>query len=691
MKNKTVDFHYAFHAPHTLTLSRPSASEKIVVDVSEEGLKFVRSSSSLKNAYPLSWTIIPQDIQMALTVSVDGKASAFKNWRRHTSGAPFLFAEGTDDDVDFMLSAISGKHGVVVKIDALNKGETEKNVFFQMAHTSGWVISNQGWIDGIHHHVLLSMNDGRADKILACAYGADDYPMYRTNIQTEDKPPMANEALGVKANSMKKITAHYILKAGERKNGYFFMPHEMYFADLDKIDGLDFEKEMAEALWEWELLLHRGAEIAIEDEDVMHCYHACLADLFVMREKVGKYMGISCGTRFYRSANSGEPLETELLLDTLGYTKEAERDYPLYLEGQENDGCWVTKKGWEHEVWGLSFNKANAVMEHYYLTRDMDFLKRYYPRMYASTLFQYQARNSTKHSAIRSERGLMPRGMGDCGMMSNGDYYGVFYPHNCLSVAADGKTLEAAKILGKTEDIDFLTTVYEEAKEALLTSIRENLVNLDGYRVIPPVANAPITSMYGCLYAVFPANLISSDDDMIAETVQYMENNKVSEGGLPVGMGWMKDGLWVAMALSNLARSYLRMGMTKEAYKYFYPALNHASPLVTWCEERGTEPNSRKISGDKQHLWTPLSVCQYLTEALFFEDDTYVHICAGICPEWLADGKKITVKGYRSHYGKTDFTVQNMRGEYVLDIQTERKIEKEILLHLPNEVRKIKM
>ena len=40
MKSKTIDFHYSFHAPHTLTLSRPSASEKFVVDVSESGLKF---------------------------------------------------------------------------------------------------------------------------------------------------------------------------------------------------------------------------------------------------------------------------------------------------------------------------------------------------------------------------------------------------------------------------------------------------------------------------------------------------------------------------------------------------------------------------------------------------------------------------------------------------------------------------
>ena len=691
MKTKTIDFDYSFHAPHTLTLSRPSASEKFVVDVSESGLKFWYATHSLRNIYPLSWTILKQDIQIVMSVSVGGKSSVFDKWYRHRSGAPYLFAEGRDGDVSYFISAVACKHGAVIKTEAVNNGNLAEEVFFQTAHTTGWVISNKGWIDGVHNHVLMTMNDGRADRLLVCAYGADSYPMYKNNMTDEDKPPMANESFGIKPNSMKKITSRYALSAGEKKTGYLFMPYEMFFAELAEIDGMDFEKEMQDALDEWKALLDYGTEIRIEDEDLMHCYRSCIADLFVMREKVGDYAGISCGTRFYRSVNGGESLESTILLETVGYGEEICADYPMYWGGQDDDGCWVTSTGWEHEVWALIFNKTNSVMEHYYITRDRDFLESLYPRMYASAMFNYRARNSTKNSEVASERGLMPRGMGDCGMMNNGDYYGVFYPHNCLSVAADGQVLEAAKILGKTEDIALLTTVYEEAKSALIASIKENLYEIDGYRIVPPIANATITSMYGCLYSVFPGNLITGDDPMIKDTIRYLENKKVSEGGLPVGMGWMKEGLWVAMALSNIARAYLRMGMYEEARKYLYPSLNHASPFVTWCEERGAEPNSDKISGDKQHLWTPLSVCQYLTEALFFEDENAVHICAGACPEWLSDGKEISVKGFYSHYGKTDFAVKNIGGKYTFDIKTERKIEKDIYLHLPDEIRKVKM
>ncbi len=687
MKQSTIDFQYAFQVPHTLTLCRPSASEKLVADVSESGIKFSRASGSLKNIHPLSWVVLPQDIQFAMSVSVDGHAAPFAKWKRHESGAPMLLIEGADAGVNYTISAIAAKRGVVVKTAVVNTAEENHDCFIQFAHTTGWVISNKGWIDGIHSHVLMTMNDGRADRLLVCAYGAEDYPLYKIGVDSESAPPMANEKFGIKPNSMKKITAHDSLMSSEIRVGYFFLPYEMYFEDYDQIDPGCFEAEMADALREWEDLLGKGTDIHIEDKALMHCYRACVADMFVMREQIGEHMGIGCGTRFYRSANSGEPLESTILLESIGYIEEAVNDYPTYLEGQDPDGCWATSKGWEHECWGIVFNKANAVMEHYYITRDTAFLEKNYERMYASTMFNHRARTSTKNSGVISERGLMPRGMGDCGMMNRGDYYGVFYPHNILSVAADFKTLEAAKILGKDEDVTSLTAICEEAKNALMTSIRENLAEVDGCHIIPSVAGASLTSLYGCLYALFPAGLLSADDPIMKDTVRLIETGKQSEGGLPIGMGWMRDGLWVAMALSNVARAYLRMGLSAEAAKYLYPAFNHASPFVTWCEERGAEAGSAKISGDRQHLWTPLSVCQYLTEALFFEDDEAIHICAGIMPEWLSKGKEIRVTGYRSHYGKTDFAVKNTGTDYTFSIKTERKIEKEIRIHLPCGIR----
>lgn len=688
-----VTFNYAFGAPHTLTLSRPSASDKMLARVSPEGIGFMRTYDSQLTNFPLAWKPYPMDIDTVMSVAVERENAPFTRWYRHLSGAPCLFAEGALHGVDYTVSAISAQSGVIVRIESHNTTDTAREVHIQFALTNVWVVSNRGWVDGIHNNLLLTMNGGRADRVVALALGADDYPMYRHAVGgASGQPPMSNEKFRIGADSSKKITALCSLGGGETKSCHILLPHEAYFGELESLKQTNLEGEMTAALAEWQTLLTRAAKITLDDASLLHTFYACLADLFVMRERVGLSgrMGIANGTNLYRSTASGEPLQSEILLESLGYVREAVHDYPTYLEGQDEDGCWITVKGWEHEVWGLLYNKSHAVMHHYELSRDRAFLEKYYPRMLASARFNAAGRQSTRDAADRGEipasaYGLMPRGMGDCGMQNGADFYGYFYPHNCRAVAADRLVLEAARILGKEEDIPFLTDNYERAKHDLLTSIRENAVEEDGYIRIPSLAGVPDTSSYGCLYACFPAAILPADDPLVTGTVRHIESKQKSEGGLPMGTGWLKEGLWVAMALNNFARAYLRMGLYREARAYLYPAVNHASPLVTWCEERGPEPGSPIKTGDEQHLWTPLSVLQYMTDMLYFEDTDTIHLFSGILPEWLANGKPVSVKGLRTSLGKTNLSLVRKGNAYTVTVKTERAPEKDMLLHIVDE------
>ena len=266
------------------------------------------------------------------------------------------------------------------------------------------------------------------------------------------------------------------------------------------------------------------------------------------------------------------------------------------------------------------------------------------------------------HDAGSPFYGLMPHGMGDCGLMNGNDYYGVFYPTNILCVAGDGLTLEAAEILGKTDDIPLLTEIYHTAKTDLLRSIRANAVHEADYAYIPGIAGAFNSSLYGSLFAYYPAHLLEANDPLIRGIVQVFENRKVSEGGLPVGTGWMKDGLWVAMALDNVAASYLRMGEYDRAAKYFYPTLNHASPLVTWCEERGTEKGSTAAGGDLQHLWTPVAVCRFMRDMMVFEQyqagKSSLQLASATDRSWLGGGSEVGVENASTHFGTVSYSMK---------------------------------
>ena len=153
-------------------------------------------------------------------------------------------------------------------------------------------------------------------------------------------------------------------------------------------------------------------------------------------------------------------------------------------------------------------------------------------------------------------------------MMNNGDYYGVFYPMNCLAVAADKITLKAAEMLGYDDDAKKLRDICNEAEEALRKSMRENAVRENDFKWIPAIAHAATTSLFGCLFAYYPGGILDKGDPLIIGTLRHVMEDKISDGGLPVGTGWLPDGIWAAMALDNFSSVYLRMGERQKAASF---------------------------------------------------------------------------------------------------------------------------
>ena len=182
---------------------------------------------------------------------------------------------------------------------------------------------------------------------------------------------------------------------------------------------------------------------------------------------------------------------------------------------------------------------------------------------------------------------------------------------------------------------------------------RGAITESDGTRWISAVSRRRFTgSRWGALNALFPTGLLSAfRPKLIDGTLKYIERN-MSPGGLPVHTGWMKDGMWVAIALDNVAEAHLVRDEGDTAIKLLYATLNHGTPLYTWCEERGQEPNSTKISGDRQHLWTPVAVVRFLRDALVMEQDDHLHLARGIERSWLAPDQEVGIQGASTHFGE---------------------------------------
>ena len=659
--NSKVDFSYAFGAPHRITAGRPDASDRTLVDVKPGSLKLSWSYDNLTmaNYPPLAFRTPPTLWNIQVTPEIDSKPFANSRWTRLDGVLPGLENNYEDHKGLIKFEVLGGISAALVQISISNH-DSSAHQYTIRCDSGNWG-ENPAWIDpkyNVGDHLVAGWND-RADRVLILGLGADSY-----SLQTDGMP-----------TGPKKMIMVWNLKPGEQRNGWIIRPYLGYSDDLKVLRRNDWSHEMDQCKTEWHILLNRGSKLTIPDEGVTNAYRASLADLFIMRELLsdGHIIGVP-GTEVYRAGNSGEPLIVAVALDQNGFHNESAAEAAVSIEMQDSDGCWADKKGWCHTFWAAAGFKAWAVMEHFRLTKDNDFLAKIYPRLVASARWQERQRARTRIvSDPRSlTYGLMPRGFGDCGLMNDEDNYGVFYPHNIWAVYADRCALEAAAILGKSEDIAELKNIYENGYGDLMNSLDKGAIKESDYRWIPGVPGKTTGSSWGALNILSPCGLLPADHELVTGTLRKIEAN-ISKGGQPIHTGWMTDGAWVAITLDNVAEAHLARGNGDAAVKYLYSTLNHGTPLYTWCEERGQEPGTTKCSGDRQHLWTPVAVVRAIRDMLVMENGKGLNLAPGTDREWLGSGNHVGIEGACTHFGKLNYRMSfdstNLRvtGEITLE------------------------
>jgi hypothetical protein len=496
---------------------------------------------------------------------------------------------------------------------------------------------NPAWADSeVVGDLLMAGWLDRADRILVLGSGADTYPL-----------------IGPTTMCM-----GWDIPAGETRTAWVLRPYRAYGEAVDELRSRDWAAEYKHALVAWHEQVTKATRVHIPDPGVLNAFYACLTDLFVMREPLadGHIVGTP-GTEAYRAPNSYEAGIMAVALDQMRLHDESERGFELPLSLQETNGDWTEPKGWAHLMWGGAGFKSWVTMMHYRLTGDRAFLERLYPRMRASSRWQETMRAKTRKSKDDLTYGLMPRGMGDCGLKDGDDLYGVFIPHNIWAVYADKMSVEAARILGKTDDLTELELIYMTALGDLIRAMDRGAIQEDGYRWIPGVPGKTSGSRWGVLNALFPTELLPADHELINGTLRYIESHQ-SPGGIPINTGWLTDGMWVAITLDNIAEAHLARGEGDPAAEYLYAVLNHGTPLYTWCEERGQEPNTTKTTGDRQHLWTPVAVVRALRDCMVFERGNDLELALGIPRTWLASGEHIGVDNAPTNYGEVSYELR---------------------------------
>lgn len=686
-----VDYSYAFSAPHRLTLSQPSAPFKVLADICTQSMMLSWSYQSLLNSTYNVWQPPVVSWKLEASLWADGERLPYTAWRRDVGGVPAFIAECRGKGVWAELYGIAVEGGAAVRLKVRSEDARPHKVDWIIEHKNGWVISNPAWIDGKNPNLLTCMQNEKADRVLADVMGADEYPVvHRPSEAAAAAVPMSSMAGKDRFLAQKSVVAVFNVAPDAGRTGSLYIPYNSTVSeDLEALSAFDCEAAIEAAADCWRDYLKLHCRLILPDEGMSDAFLASLADLFVMREPLDdKTCAVVCGTEVYRSTNDGEPVLTDTVFDRMGYENEVARDMPVHLGGQGKDGNWNTPQGWCMTIWSAAGNKSAFAWNHYQLTGSKTFLKSVYPAMKASSAWQRRMRLSTQNDPDPTCRGLMPRGMGDCGMMNGDDYFGVFYAHNCGALIADRITLAAARELGREQDAAQLEGWVKEASEALAASIRANAVVENG---VPHIPSGPKmfsnTSRYGSLNPCF-SGVLAFDDPLIQGTLCWLEQD-ISEGGLPKDLGWLKNGLWVAIALDNLSKAYLEADLGDKAVRYLYPTVNHASPFNTWCEERGACKNSDQKTGDMEHLWTPVALCGYLLDALCLPTEKGLRLASGTPRPWLAVSNAIGIQELRVPGGRISYKLTRKTAD-TAELRVERTGKSacepfEVELRLPEE------
>ena len=644
MKDSMVDFSYAFAVPHRITVARPDSSDKTLLDLYPGYVQMAWIYEDLTRK-PLGAGRPPKTAWWVRVVpEMDGRSFSQSTWTRSDDYLPVLDNTYQDEQGCVKLEAAGGVLGMVCRVQVSNM-DNQPHVFTVRCVSTGRG-EVPGWFqrDQAADHLAAGsqkepgMSQEGPDRILVLCVGADEYSL----------------------NGGKTLTLVWNLKPGESRTGWIIRPYRAYAADLPDLRKHDWANEFASAKKEWRDLLNRAVRVQIPDTGVERAFYACIGDLFIMREPMADgYVGAILGTEVYRSNNSTEPSFAAVALDQVGFHKEAEVGFRVSLVGQGDDGCWAIPPAWDNKYWHVSGFKSLAIMEHYRLTRDRKYLADVYPRMLASS--RWQERQRARARILEDGKrpltyGMLSGAREDCGLL-DASGKGFFFAHNIWPVYADRLTIEAAEILGKTEDLPELREIYEHGLEDLLQCLEAGSIQAEGYRWIPGSPGQTSGSQWGTLHILFPCGILPPDHELVTGTIRYMESN-LSPGGLILLSEGRSDHMWVSTTLDHLAAAYLARGEGDAFAKCLYAVLNHGTPLYTWSEMRGKDPGSEIVLGDRQHLYSPVVVVQAIRYSLVMEDRDVLHLACGTAREWLASGRPVGIAKAPTHFGLVSFQIQ---------------------------------
>ena len=171
-----VDFAYSFAPPHRLTVGRPEASERTLLDLEPGSLRMAWSYEDLTDVkrYPLAaFKVPPVNWEVRITATMDGDQLKDSRWNRVDGWLPALDNTYTGKGGMIRFQVYGCRTAAVAQVTVENRSRKPHRFTLLCERPGGWTGTNLAWVDPTRwngDHLIAGWME-RADRIRCWGLG----------------------------------------------------------------------------------------------------------------------------------------------------------------------------------------------------------------------------------------------------------------------------------------------------------------------------------------------------------------------------------------------------------------------------------------------------------------------------------------------------------------------------------------
>lgn len=441
-----------------------------------------------------------------------------------------------------------------------------------------------------------------------------------------------------------------------------YRPLPVADAVLDAVKKAEFDDYFDRTVKFWENIFADGMQISVPEEKVINTFKTSLVYDLIARDKIGDDFVQKVNEFHYDAFWLRDSAYIVRGYDVTGYHKTAEQCLAFFLKWQNESGNFVSHTG-EYDGFGQSLW---AIGQHYLITGDKDFARRYFPAVEKAMNWLTEERKKDPLHIMPSVHDLK----------DNELIQGHVTGHNFWALGGIKHAIAMAQGLGETEKAEQFKRQYDDYMEHFKLALNAAAQKAGGY--IPPGLDGQGGHDWGNMMAVYPIQTLDPCDPLVTKTLQVMR-------------GKYKEGL---MTFNGLLHHYLTMkntetevirGGQQQVLDEFYSILLHTSSTHAGFEFAITPWGDRDFHWNlTPHGWFAAKFRTLLRNMLVREQGNELHLFSVISPTWVKQGEKISVKKAPTNFGTIDFSLEFEKDSAKLKLRSEfRKQPDKIILHIP--------